>query len=305
MHCRTASYSILTFLLGVLFVRAEFRQPTSCAAVPEFVKERGMRSPVFSSLDRTRLGFVMQEQLADGQLGPALQLNTWQKFGKLGPFVVTEKGEVFIVPVPSVNTLYNPFAKQNTLLRIDPKTGELAEFFSIPVSVVPSQNNPYGLVGISYDCEKKILFLATVSGSTQKQERGKIISFDLSKQKILDQYEGVDALGLTILVGDGVRQLLYGSARSSGVFKLLLEEDGTFKKNKPEMVCALDRSDELRARKFKLMDSKTMLISSTEFFYNLVALSEFKQPQIEFQFKDNAWQKGKITDSDIIEMPVP
>jgi hypothetical protein len=296
--------SVALFCSGA--AQADLRQLAQCGAVPPFIKERGMRAPVFSSLDRIRMGLVVQEKLANGELGPSVQLESWSKYGKLGPFVVTEDGTIFIVPVPSVNTLHNPYEAQNTVLAVNPRTGVLAPFFSLPVERNPSQKNPFGLVGMSYDCEKRILYLATVSGSDITTERGKIVAYDIIRKEIISEYTGIDALGVVVLSIAEQRALLFGSARSSEIKQLRLDSRGRFEKDSLKTIGRLDTTDELRARKFKVVSPQRLQISTTEFFYNLVALSEFKQPVMDFNVNSSGLLEFMaVSDASIIEIPMP
>jgi hypothetical protein len=150
----------------------------------------------------------------------------------------------------------------------------MSDAISIPVEFAPSQKNPYGLVGIAYDCKRRLLYLTTLSGSSAATERGKIVVVSVDRMQILAQLEGLDAIGVGVF-DDGARHfLLAGSARSSQIFKVALDSEGKFV-SAPSAALRLDELNILRARKIRFRGEE-IVIDATEFYYNLVAQTEFE-----------------------------
>lgn len=264
----------LVFVLVAWLIAVGASAQTNCARTPAFALKAGYTSPILSTSDRMRGGMVLLKQGPNGAMIEPYQHPSWRRAGRLGGFVVTEKGEIFVVPVPNVNTLENPPERQNTLQRVDPLTGEMADFISIPVAAAPSEKNPYGLVGIAYDCKRKLLYVSTLSGSTVNGELGKIVAISLEKLVVHDELSGLDAIGVGVF-DDGKRHfMLAGSARNSSVFKIELDAKGQFASS-ATFALKLDPLNVLRARKIRFVGQEA-LFDATEFYYNLVAQTEFE-----------------------------
>ena len=246
----------------------------------------------------------MHQQMPGSQLGPALQLPSWTRAGRLGAFVVTETGDIFVIPVPSVNTLQNSFPLQNTLYRITNAEGNLEEFLKLPVSTIPSQSNPYGLVGLTYDCDSQILYAASVSGSTRVSEKGSIFALSSRSAQVVARLDDIDILGLVVAKTARGKELLLGSARDARVLRVSLDRAGAFV-GRPTLAFTFDEADELRARKLKFQGGE-LFVFATEFYYNLVALSEFKQPTFRLRYEAalDTWDLVEVTSPDIIDFPI-
>jgi hypothetical protein len=252
-----------------------------CQRVPPFVRELGVKAPVFSTRARFPLGLLLYE---GNEAGRAIQLPSWQSAGRLGPFVIDKRGNLLLLPVPQINTLDNPPEKQNSIYSVDAQTGELKEFFPLPMPVPPSQDNPYGLLAITYDCEWDMLYVASVSGSRRLTERGTIFAISLATKEIIDTLSGIDVLSLLILKQGSSKRLLLGSARRSQIVQLAINERGGFATKVPEPCMPVDSFGELRARKMQWDSASGMLrVTLTEFFYNLVGQTEFREEQRSFE----------------------
>jgi hypothetical protein len=232
-----------------------------------------------------RTGISLYQQNPDGSMSKPLQLPSWTSAGRLGGFVVDQLGNIFVVPVPNVNTLENPPEKQNWMYKIDSVTGELEVFTKLPVSVLPSQLNPYGLLGLAYDCSNKLLYVTSVSGSSADKEIGKVFIVDATSGTIFDSLHGIDALGIGIAVDAGKPWAYLGKARSSEIVRVALTPKGLFENKTLEAVTRIDLFDKLRARKIR-SSSVGIIISTTEFYYNLIAQTEFEQPTLEYDFRN-------------------
>ena len=151
--CRLRNSIQLALLIATLHiipisVRAEV-ETENCARPPRFAAQRGISRSLVSTSERFQSGLVLFPLNQDGSRREALQLPSWTSAGRLGPFVATERGDIFVAPVPNVNTLSNPPERQNWIYRVDTDTGELKPFVEIPVEIIPSQQNPYGILGLA------------------------------------------------------------------------------------------------------------------------------------------------------------
>ncbi len=261
-----------------------------CARPPTFALNRGIRMPLVSTSDRVRSGMVIFPMQPDGSRGPPLQLPSWTRAGRLGPFVGDAEGNLYVAPVPNVNTLENPPEQQNWIYKVRTSDGELELFAKIPVVHPPSQQNPYGLLGLAYDCTLKVLYASTISGSTADKELGKIVALDTRSGRIISELPGVDAIGIGVGEQDGKQYLYFGRARSSEIAKVPLLSDGRFAALPVENVLRFDDFNVLRARKIRLK-AHVMTISTTEFYYNLVAQTEFEQPTFLYELGKGHWNR--------------
>ena len=286
--------SSLFFLVGLVLAATAAAEVgvTSCARAPDFALARGITAPIVSTSDRARLGLVLLSFTASGQMAPPLQLPSWRSGGRLGGFAVTERGDIFVVPVPNVNTLENPPERQNWLYRVRSADGELEVFAKLPVSSAPSQKNPYGLVGIVYDCELKLLYVTTVSGSIPAEQRGKVFVVDAATGAVKDELVGWDAIGVGVVPVGGMRWLYLGSARRAQILRVALMADGRFdhQRAQPEVVLDLDEFNVIRARKIRFLNN-VLTVEGTEFYYNLVAQTEFEQPSLKFRWHEGRWER--------------
>lgn len=251
----------------------------SCSRTPEFATKLGYSAPVISTTDRMRGGMVFFKKSPEGSLVEPYQHPSWKQAGRLGGFVVTERGEIFVVPVPNVNTLENPPGKQNILQRVDPLTGEMGEFLTLPVVLEPSQKNPYGLVGIAYDCKRRMIYLTTLSGSSPDKQTGRIFAIRIDDRRIVAVQDGIDAIGIGVFEDQSRHFAVFGSARESILRVIELADTGEFKAVLPEIL-RFDPLNTLRARKIRF-SGEIALVEATEFYYNLVAQTEFESVTLQ------------------------
>lgn len=280
----------ITLILFICLILKDpvFAEPplVSCAAVPRFATKKGINKPLISTADRKRTGLVIYPVLSQNRLGKPLQLPSWKDAGRLGPFFSDENGNIFVAPVPNVNAMENPPESQNWIYKIDTNTGELSVFSKIQVDKLPSQTNPYGLLGLEYDCRRKIIYASTVSGSSYNQELGKIVAIEASSGKVVSEFKGIDAMG----VGLGDDALYIGKTRTSEIFKINLDKNGHFASNKAEYVLRLEPFNINKARKIRILKD-IMTVHTTEFYYNLAGQTEFEQPVFRYKLLNNTWQK--------------
>lgn len=287
---------LIIFALGQLLFASLLSAQTTvistkvdgCAKTPAFALKLGISKPLISTADRMRSGLLMFPSLPDGTLGKALQLPSWTSAGRLGPFVGDERGNITVAPVPNVNTLENPPERQNWLYRVSSEDGQLDVFAKIAVEHMPSQQNPYGIIGLAYDCQQKIIYASTISGSAFDREVGKIVAIDALTAKQVSELKGVDAIGVGVGSEDNQSYLFIGSARDSLILKVKLNADGTFAELKPQIAFKLDRFNTQKARKIRVSDN-IMTVFTTEFYYNLVAQTEFEQPTRQFIWRAGRW----------------
>ena len=135
----------------------------------------------------------------DSKTGRTYQHPSWTSAGRLAPLVIDKKGDVWVAPAPMINTLDNPTEKQNTLYRIDGKTGQMQAVISLPYPTLPTAQNPFGLLGLGYDCETTNLFATTVMASDRNNERGRIFSLNTQNPQQVTIIDSLKNIFLLIL----------------------------------------------------------------------------------------------------------
>jgi hypothetical protein len=293
--------SLIPRLCGAIVLLSIFSailvaQPNrDCRVNPPYVQRKGFepQSAAFSTADRYTMGLVLTElNPKAGQKAKTYQHPSWQNAGWLGPMVITEKGEVWVAPVPRINTLKNKPKEQNRLWRVSPLTEEMSMAIDLPIPATATNNqNPFGLIGLGYDCDLQVLYASSVAGSSMEQARGSIFAIRCRDKKIISTLDSLDAFGLGVGSISGSKRLYYGSARSGDIFSVALDADGgIIGKSKLELTLEdLGPRGDDRARKIRFSPDGTLTITGVEFYFNLTAPTE-KQETI-YQFKFNALQQ--------------
>jgi hypothetical protein len=269
--------------------------PTSndCKSQPPFVKKIGFNPNLsaFSTSEKKVMGLVMLQLNATGDTtngGKKIyQHPSWQMGGWLGPIQLDPEGNCFVGPVPLINLIDNPPAKQNIIYKVDGQSGVMNVFTELPVVQNISNTNPYGILGFAYLCKSNTLFVSSVQGSTRKKEIGCIYAIDAISGKIIDKIEGIDALGMGITGVTGQNKLYFGSARSSDVFMVALTNEGKFL-NKPQLALSMANigprgDDKVRRINFD-KNTQQMLLYAIEFNFNLTAPTEKQETKIVFNW---------------------
>ncbi len=275
-----------------------------CQKEPDFIKTLGF-DPLWTALSTsekklTGIALIEFEQL-EGQKSPSptnpkkslYQAPSWKSFGYLSSIAFDINGNAYTIPTPLISMLYNPIEKLNTIYRLDQYTGVLDEWINLPINSKESSQNPFGLLGITYDCTANILIASTVAGSDRYQEKGIIFLINPNTKKVIDSLSRKDAIGLTVAFDENKQKRLYiGSARNGNIISIPINAQGQLVKSKLRKELSLEgfgpRGDD-KARKIKMVDG-ALIISGVAFNYNLQASSE--KPETVYTFKWNATAKN-------------
>jgi hypothetical protein len=227
-----AGVIVLAALAGLFVWRAQgsaegsawFRpgDASYCAGTPAFVSRAG-----FAAALSTSQKFIKGLALVpiDGSQRAPYRHPSWDDAGYLGPFARLEDGTVLAAPVPQITLRDNPPQGQNTIWRVDPQTAEMAPWLELP----PAQPiRTYGILDMAYDCDTRMLYITSVGGSTLRQEVGRVFRVDVGAARVVEQLEGIDAIGVGVYNGPQGKQLYLGSARTPEVRVLALGEQGAF-----------------------------------------------------------------------------
>jgi hypothetical protein len=241
---------------------APLRPLPSCARPPAFLRRLGISQPVLIDLSQEHYtGVAMRYGKGFRQV---YNPETWRRFGHMGTYAVTEKGDIFLAPMPYISVKSDTFDAQRNIYRIDGKTGEM-EIWKRFDDIKPDGTNPYGIVTLAYDCTDKILWIGAIDKSRYGEEKGRIYAIDVSTKMIKRRIEGIDALTLYVgLDADGKKRLLVGSAMRPVV--TALSYDGSLRS---DIVILPDAT--MRVRKIKIGKDGTLRLQAIPFGYTLIA----------------------------------
>lgn len=261
-----------------------------CKGNTDFVSKLNFagKQIAFSTSERQHRGLVCFVP-SDPSKANKYQHESWSKAGYLSALIFDPSGNIYVIPTPTVNILYNDPLKQNVIYRVDSKTAIMDSFMSVPSPYLPHEFNPFGLLGLSYDCEDDFMYASSVMGSDYKNEKGRIYSIYTKRNSlpiVVDSLVGIDAIGLGVARVNNIKKLFFGSARTSEILSIELDSMNHFV-GKPKLELSLEnygiRGDD-KARKIKFTQNNQMVVKGAEFYYTLIAPVEKQESSYVFQY---------------------
>ncbi len=271
-----------------------FGATSHCRKVPAFISKLAMRMPsIDSRLTDSSMGLLIRDFSKKDEVW---QHPSWKISGYVGAFERDDKGNIYVTPLPYVSLQDNPPEKQNQIYRIDSKTGEMSLFMVLPATDKPNNKNPFGTMGLHFDCDTKSLYVSSVAGSKPMQEKGVILQVDINTKKILSKFENTDVIGLGVFNTPQGKKLYFGSARDPYLYSVALDKQGHFVGDKKYelSLSELEGGDTtiIKQIKFKLKNNKaTMVLKDMEFGFRLLAENNpiKKKYNFEFDQKESKW----------------
>lgn len=260
-----------------------------CQASPQFVYALDFDQPVVDTTQEFADGLLIRD-LADGAL---YQHETWDDAGKVGAFALDWLGNIYVSPAPVINQELNPVEEQNKVFKTDTQNGDMVEFVDLPWPLPPAGSNPYGVVGLTYDCETDSLYVASIAGSTGQDEVGVLYQINPTTGDVLSQFENQDALGVGIFKGSQGKRLYFGAGRSPEVYSIALDDNGRFV-GEPRLEFSLAAqpggSPEI-AHRIQFTADNNMIVKAIEFNYSLQASTRRERDIYTFAYdeEDDSW----------------
>ncbi len=264
----------------------------NCKSNPSFINAMGFdgRNSFLSTSEQQTMGLVLLQSEQAGNPNARIvkthQDPSWTRGGWLAPILLDEAGNIYTAPAPFINILNNPIANNNTIYRIDSKTGLMEEFMRLPFEDSINTENPFGIIGMAYLCETGTLYVSSVAGSRRYEENGHIYAIDLKNKKIIDQINHTDAMGMGISYATGKRQLFFGTGRNSAIQTVTLSSKGKFS-GSPETVFTLEnlgpRGDD-KVRRIRSDQYGNLVVHGMEFNFNLIAPREKQETIYNFYY---------------------
>ena len=246
----------------------------ACAKNPIFPEKSGLKPPFFIDLRQIDgPGLKIMEARKNGKV---LQKKEWSRAGTLGPYTLDKNGTIYTAPIPFVNLRDRPMTIYNQILQLDNQTGMMTDYLHLPPAAAPTQENAYGIVGMTYDCSSHSMYVSSLAGSGAESEVGRIFHIDLKTKKILHQLEGFDALGIGIFNMKSGKKLYVGHARSPEIFSIELDESGDFvgKPNYEFSLATMEGGSYDNAHRIRFSRDNVMKIKGIEFSFSLIAASD-------------------------------
>jgi len=260
-----------------------FSAVTDCRGFPQFTPDYGFRGGVIinTSLPE-RMGLVL---LDPAQEGKGFQHPSWVKAGNLGPFTADRDGNIYVGPVPRVSLADNPLEGANTIWRVDTKSAEMTPFLELPAAAEPNERNPFGILGMAFDCDTTSIYVSSVAGSGPSSEVGRLFQIDPATKQVVSQAEGIDALGIIVANTPEGKRLYYGAARESLIYSIALDERGAFVGEPRLEIDLADLGGDVneKARRISL-DGDTLKITVVPFTFTLAARSDDLQRHLAARY---------------------
>lgn len=275
-----------------------------CKEVPKFVQDLHLGnnfSAAFSTSERGVKGLALVIQPTGANQGGqnrTFQNPSWTMAGSLAPIQYGKGGNFFVSPAPSINVLDNPSDQQNQVYRVDSATGVMSRYLDLPRAGPPNPENPFGVLGLGYDCDNDQLYVSSVAGSSRDQEIGRIYQVDTVKNVVVSQLDKVDALGLTIFNGSKGKRIYYGLARWPEIWSVALDDAGHFQ-GQPRLeisLATLGPRGSDKARTIEFLRGTQMVVHGIEFSFNLIAPTEKQETIYNFKY-DSTTDKWSLINS--------
>ena len=265
----------------------------TCRKIPPFIKQLHMRQPAIDSKQQGHAGGLLIRDIANNQ---TWQHPSWKKSGHLAAFERDNHGNIFVAPLPYVSLSQNPPEKQNQIYKIDANTAEMSLYLKMPSKHIPNTKNPFGTMGMFYDCDTNSLYVTSVAGSTPRVEKGVIYQIDLANHKVVSQFDATDAIGVAVFNTLKGKKLYFGSARAPHIYSIDLDAKGNFISNKKYefSLSTIQGGDTTVAKKIlisKQAGKFILTVKETEFGFRLLAENNLNRKKYNFSYSlvDDKW----------------
>jgi hypothetical protein len=292
-------YLSLLFFFNISAMAVAAQSIKDCRVMPSYVNSIGFdtQKAGFSTSENKNLGLCFVEfGTGANKTNRVYQHKSWKKAGSLGPMLITETGDIFTAPIPTVNLYYNKPSEQNFLYKIDYKTQEMTQVASLPNLAASTPENPFGLMGLAYDCDTKVIYATSIAGSTREKENGRIFALDRQTYQILDTLNNIDCLGIGLVYIQGEKRLMLGKARNGSILSIGLSPEGKFvgsRRKELSLEGLGPRGDDI-ARKIRVLPDGSLQIQGVEFYFNLIAPTEKQETKYLFKFMNQKWLLAKV-----------
>jgi hypothetical protein len=262
------------------------------------------KSCAFSTTEKKMKGVVLIDANSPEDKRQFYQHASWKQYGNMGALAIDNKGNAYTAPVPFIAVKEASRQNQNTLYKVDAKSGIMQPYIAFKKNEKANEQNAFGIVGLFFDCESKILYISTIAGSTAKKEVGTIYAVDTNplKPKVIDSITNIDAMGVGVAFLNNEKKIFFGAIRQQSIRAVSLKANGTFSKNSTDIINLINigiRGDDV-CKKIRFSADNKMLVTGTPFNYNLVAPTSKQESVYTFALEAGNWLLKKTEDKNVL-----
>ncbi|MBU1669059.1 hypothetical protein KKC13_11625 [bacterium] len=246
-------------------ILGNFNTLQNCSQHPRFLNKLKVQHPV--TIDLSQQHFTGLAFLWGQNFSKVIHPKQWETFEHFSTYALDEEGNVYLAPMPFISIKPTTFNLQKNIYKLDSITGKISIFMKFD-DVLPTANNPYGIISLVYDCDDKTLWVSAIDETDYRAEKGVIYHIDPQTKTVLQRIEGRDALTLTLLKSQKGKYLLAGSARENALYAFSIENAQI--SSEAQKVLALPRANE-HIRKIKIRGQNHLELQTIPFTYSLVA----------------------------------
>ena len=218
------------------------------------------------------------------------QHQSWSSAGFFDAFVKDAQGNLYLAPSPRTGLGVSEPSNQDHIYKLAADSGELSDYVTLPSAAPPSPENPYGVVGLAYDCDTNSLYATTVTGSTAENQVGGIYRIDLNTGEVASKIDNIDGYGVAVQ-RRRERQADWRLAHRA-ILKFAavgLDDAGNFQGD-PQTVAAL--ADTQRARQITFANANEMIIQAAEFSFANAEIPQTTEVRFQYHAAANTWTAG-------------
>lgn len=264
----------------------------TCKQQPQFMQGVNLGSaPALASSYENIKGMVVIDTQAPHDTTRRYQHPSWTIGGYLGSITRDSLGNVYVVPSPLVSLYENPPEKQNIIYKVDTRTAEMKAWINLPSVSLPSTQNPYGALGLFFDCDTNTLYASSVSGSSLERESGTIFQINTVSGEVIGRLDHIDAIGVAVVNWQNQKTLVMGSARESLVLGVPLDEKGNFAGG-IRVITRLNFNDSSslhRIRRISIDETGLVTLQVSVFAYNLMSPRNSERGVYTYQIGEQVW----------------
>jgi hypothetical protein len=258
----------------------------ACAAMPQFARQLRFIGGLYLSTNlKNRDGLFLMGRLPNGQMA-SWRHPSWAETGPVSAYARDKRGNIYLAATPFVQAASDAAWRYRTVWKIDSATGVLKPWLTLPVAAKPHAGNPYGILGMAYDCTTDSLYVTSVMGSDYEHKKGIVYRIDVGTGTVEKLITGLDAMGVLAMASPKTgKQLLLGSARSSAVLAVPLDRHGKTA-GKPRLLFRLQQAAggrDDRARRLQLNRAGELTIKAMDFDFTLRSASDAEERWYRYQ----------------------
>jgi len=258
-----------------------------CAAMPHFARRLRFVGGLYLSTNlKNRDGLFLMGRLPNGQLA-SWRDPSWAETGPVSAYARDKRGNIYLAATPFVQSAEDAAWRYRTVWKIDTDSGKLTPWLTLPVAGKPHAENPYGILGMAYDCTTDSLYVTSVMGSDYDHKKGIVYRLDTRHNRVEKILSGLDAMGVLAVADARGKHLLLGSARSSSVLSVPLNNHGQAA-GKPRLLFRLQQAKggrDDRARRFLLNRTGELKIKAMDFDYTLRTASDAEERWYHYRYQ--------------------